>query len=134
MRFIFGVLVMALAGMPGLVVAAQAPSNAELTKQLDALERRIEGLERRENKETKAAKSSAAAAQTPAAKPAPTKADWGRVMTRMSEDQVRGILGPPVRSRNDRNFTIWSWHDPTIRGGEVWLQDGMVERVYPPLM
>ena len=54
MRVLICALFMALAGMPGLVAAAQAPSNQELSNRADALERRIERLERREKGETKA--------------------------------------------------------------------------------
>src|SRR5688572_23090393 len=52
MRVLICALFMALAGMPGLVAAA-APSNQELSSRADALERRIERLERRERTETK---------------------------------------------------------------------------------
>jgi hypothetical protein len=54
MRVLICALFMAIAGMPGLVAAAQAPSNQELSSRADALERRIERLERREKTETKA--------------------------------------------------------------------------------
>jgi hypothetical protein len=54
MRVLICALFMAIAGMPGLVAAAQAPSNQELSSRADALERRIERLERKEKAETKA--------------------------------------------------------------------------------
>ena len=54
MRVLICALFIALAGMPGLVAAAQAPSNQELSKRADDLERRIERLERIERAETKA--------------------------------------------------------------------------------
>ena len=59
MRLIHGVLVLALAGLPVFVSAAQAPSNKELSNQIDALERRVERLERREKAETKHEKADA---------------------------------------------------------------------------
>jgi hypothetical protein len=54
MRVLICALFIALAGMPGLAAAAQAPSNQELSKKADDLERRIERLERREKTESKA--------------------------------------------------------------------------------
>jgi hypothetical protein len=136
MRFIHCVAVIAFAGMPGLLVAAQAPSNAELTKELDALERRIERLERREQAETKAEKKAAAkataAAAPAAARKTPTMADWAKVKYNMNEDQVRQILGEPLRTRSNREFQIWSWHDSSVTGGEIWFRDHMAERVYAP--
>jgi uncharacterized membrane protein YukC len=56
MRVLYCALLMALIGMPGLAAAAETPSNRELTKKLDALESRVERLERREKSETKAEK------------------------------------------------------------------------------
>lgn len=67
MRVLICALCLALAGMPGLVAAAdKAPSNRELSNRADALERRVERLERREkaeveaNKEKKEAREKAA--------------------------------------------------------------------------
>jgi TolA-binding protein len=51
MRLIHGVVVLALAGLPGFVSAAQPPSNKELSNQIDSLQRRVERLERREKSE-----------------------------------------------------------------------------------
>jgi hypothetical protein len=56
MRVLIFALSLALAAMPGLVTAAQAPSNQELSKRADELERRVERLERREKTEVDAAK------------------------------------------------------------------------------
>ena len=56
MRVLICALCLALAGMPGLVTAAEAPSNRELSNRADALERRVERLERREKAEMEAKK------------------------------------------------------------------------------
>jgi chaperonin cofactor prefoldin len=56
MRVLICALSLALAAMPGLVTAAQAPSNQELSKRADELERRVERLERREKADIEAAK------------------------------------------------------------------------------
>jgi hypothetical protein len=63
MRVLICALFIALAGMPGLVAAAQAPSNQELSKRADELERRVERLEKRESAETKAEKRAEAKAK-----------------------------------------------------------------------
>lgn len=53
MRHIHGALLIALAGLPGYLSAAQSPSNQELSRQIDSLERRVQRLERAEKKETR---------------------------------------------------------------------------------
>ena len=64
MRLIHGALILALAGLPASLLAADAkkaaPSNAELDKQISALEQRVERLERREQAEITAQKKAEA--------------------------------------------------------------------------
>jgi hypothetical protein len=134
---------MALAGLsaslPAADAAAAEPSNEQLRKRLRDLDRRIERLERRERAETQAerkaqqrADANPAAAAAPARK-LPTKADWDKVRFNMPEEQVRAILGEPLRTRKTTEHTIWSWHpDPSAKGHEVWIKDGVAERVFPP--
>jgi len=63
MRVLICALFLALAAMPGLVAAAEkAPSNKELSNQVDQLERRVQRLEKREQAETKAEKEAKAKA------------------------------------------------------------------------
>lgn len=136
MRSILCALVVWLAAMPAPLVAADAaPTNEQLQKRLRDLDRRIERLERRERSETRAerqAEAKAAGAETAAAK-LPTKADWQKVKFGAPEEQVRAILGPPLRTRKTSEHTIWSWHpDPTATGHEVWMRDGVADRVFPP--
>jgi hypothetical protein len=126
-------LVMALAGMPAPVMAAEAPSNEEISKRLKALDARIERLERREKAETREERKAAAAkAKSPAAARAPTKADWAKVKIGMMQPQVKDLLGEPLRARNTAEHTIWSWNPISKPGGEVWFKDGQAERVHPP--
>jgi len=137
MRLIYCTLALALMGMPAPLLAAETPSNADIAKRLRDLDRRIERLEKAEKAdraetqaerkaERKAAKGAAAASK------APTAADWRKVKIGMPEEQVRKILGEPVRTRSTAEHRIWSWHDPATKGGEVWLKDGTAERVFPP--
>ena len=63
MRLIHGALLIALAGLPGYLSAAQSPSNQELSRQIDSLERRVQRLERGENKETRQEKREEAKAK-----------------------------------------------------------------------
>ena len=135
MRLIYCALLVALAGMPVSVVAADAPSNEEIAKRLKALDDRLDRLERREKAESKKAERKAARkseGKAAAAKKAPTAADWQKVRIGMSEDDVRKVLGEPLRTRMTAEHRIHSWHDTTVVGGEVWIKDGQAERVFPP--
>ena len=138
MRYILCALVLAIAGMPAPVLAADAaPTNEQLRKRLQDLDRRIERLERREKMETQAErradrKADAKQAAAPARK-LPTKADWNKVRFNMPEEQVRAILGEPLRIRTTSEHKVWSWHpDPTATGHEIWMRDGVADRVFPP--
>jgi hypothetical protein len=69
MRVLICALSLALAAMPGLVAAAdKAPSNKELSRQVDELERRVQRLEKSEKAETKAEKQAKAKAEREAKK------------------------------------------------------------------
>jgi hypothetical protein len=132
MRLTLCMLFMALTGMPASLIAAETPSNAEISKRLRALENRIERLERREKAETRQEKKAEAKAKTAAASKVPSAADWQKVKFGMMQTQVREILGEPLRTRNTAEHTIWSWHPVSTPGGEVWFKDQVAERVFPP--
>jgi hypothetical protein len=123
---------MALTGMPVSVMAADAPSNEEISKRLKALDDRLDRLERRERSETKKTAGRKSEGKSAAAKKAPTSADWAKVHIGMSEEQVRTVLGEPLRTRSTSEHQIWSWHETSVVGGEVWLKDRQAERVFPP--
>ena len=135
MRLIHCALLVALTGMPVSVMAADAPSNEEISKRLQALDDRLDRLERRERAETRAEKKAAARkaeSKSAKAKKEPTDADWKKVRIGMSEDNVRKVLGEPLRSRISGEHRIHSWHGSSVAGGEVWIKDGEAERVFPP--
>jgi hypothetical protein len=134
MRLIYCALLVALTGMPVSVMAADAPSNEEISRRLKALDDRLDRLERREKAETAAERKAAArkAEGKSAAKKKRTAADWKKVKTGMTEDEVRKILGEPLQLRHTPENRILSWHDSPVSGGEVWVKDGQVERVFPP--
>ena len=135
MRLIHCALLVALSGMPVSVMAADAPSNEEISRRLKALDDRLDRLERRERAETRADRKAAAKksqGKSAAAKKAPTAADWQKVRIGMTEDEVRKILGEPLQLRTTAENRILSWHDSPVSGGEVWVKDGQVERVFPP--
>ena len=138
MRHILCALAIVIAGMPAPVFAADAPTNEQLRKRLQDLDRRIERLERREKAETKAERKAEerkaarkADAKAAAARKEPTKADWAKVTYNMSEDQVIAILGKPLATKSERQYRIWSYSS-TGRGGEVWFENREVQRVIPP--
>jgi hypothetical protein len=137
MRLIHCALLVALTGMPVSVMAADAPSNAEISRRLKALDDRIDRLERREKAERQRGQKSAAAKKADgkavAAKKYPTRADWKKVGVGMSEEEVRKILGEPLRTRSTAKHQIWSWHETSVPGGEVWFSDRQAERVIPPM-
>lgn len=136
MRLIYSALLMALTAMPVSVMAADAPSNEEISKRLRDLDSRIDRLERRESAETKrerqAAASKKADGKAAAAKKGPSAADWKKVRQGMDEAQVRQILGEPLRTRTTAKHQIWSWYPTSVPGGEVWFADRAAERIIPP--
>jgi hypothetical protein len=132
MRYILCALAIVLAGLPAPVFAADAPTNDQLRKRLQDLDRRIDRLERRERSETQSERADAKAAAAAPVRKEPTRADWAKVKYGMSDKQVKAILGEPLRTRSDRNFQIWSFHDISKRGGEVWFTDWEVQRIIPP--
>src|SRR5688572_10579323 len=131
MRLIYCTLAMALLAMPVPLMAAETPTNADIAKRLRDLDRRIERLEKSEKAETKAErKADAAKAKGAAASREPTAADWRKVKIGMPEEQVRKILGEPLRTRSTSEHRIWSYHDTATTRGEVWIKDGTAERVF----
>jgi hypothetical protein len=135
MRLIYCALLVALTGVPASVMAADAPSNEEISRRLKALDDRLDRLERREKAETGAERKAAAKkaeSRSARAKKEPTDADWKKVRIGMSEDDVRKVLGEPLRTRVSGEHRIHSWHGSSVAGGEVWVKNGEAERVFPP--
>jgi hypothetical protein len=135
MRLIHCALLVALAGMPVTVMAADAPSNEEISKRLKALDDRLDRLERRERAETRSERKAAARkseGKSAAARKAPTSADWAKVHIGMSEEDARKVLGEPLRTRTTSEHQIMSWHETSVPGGEIWFKDRQAERVLPP--
>jgi hypothetical protein len=134
MRLIYCALLMALTGMPVSVMAADAPSNEEISKRLKALDDRIDRLERREKAETQRGKKAAArkADGKAAAAKGPSAAEWKKVYSGMGQDEVKKILGEPLRMRTTAKHEIWSWYPTSVPGGEIWFADRAADRIVPP--
>jgi hypothetical protein len=137
MRLIYYALLMALTVMPVSVMAADAPSNEEISKRLKALDSRIDRLERREKAEMKSAAKKAdgkaAAAKGKGKGKGPSAAEWKKVYSGMSQDEVKKILGEPRRMRTTAKHDIWSWYPTSVTGGEIWFADRAVDRIVPPM-
>ena len=129
MRQIFRVLlfvVLSGAIVPS-AVSAQAPTVERLLLRIDSLERRIADLERRiAALEPKAAASADAPVEN---LPGSSRdiATWRRLREGMSYDQVRRLLGEPVRITGG-TFAVWYYP----REGEVGFFDGRVNRWQEP--
>ena len=136
MRLIHCALLMALTGMPASVMAADAPSNEEISKRLKALDSRIDRLERREKAEAKGERQAAArkaeakgkGAEASKASREPTAAQWQQVKIGMGEEEVVKILGQPDSKRMTAQHEIWTWKS----GANIWLKDRQAERVNRP--
>jgi hypothetical protein len=94
-----------------------ARSQSDIRARVEALERRIERLER--------------AQSSPTAKLSPKRQDWRSLSMGMTTGQVRAVLGEPGKVDTNQYYTTWYWNYPS--GGSVqFTPGGVVEAIREP--
>lgn len=97
------------ASLPAVAYAQGAP-NDSLSRRIDVLERRLLELEQRiRDLETIVASGPSRAQNAPVSSQSRDLANWRRLRTNMTMDQVRDVLGEPERVDNLGTVTLWHW-------------------------